>query len=120
VRRTSRVVCDERFAPSVAFGLEAERLGAEVVRTRGDITDFWFEDLSRRWKEHPIGIAGLTAHGPIFCLERFAWDHGLRVVFRGEHRVLSPGAIAHSITGWPDIVTRIDRSALDSQEWAVI
>jgi hypothetical protein len=40
VRRTSPVVCDERFAPSVAFGLEAERLGAEVVRTHGDITDF--------------------------------------------------------------------------------
>src|SRR4029453_3303581 len=78
VRRTSRVVCDERFAPSVAFGLEAKRLGAEVVRTHGDITDFWFEDLSRRWKEQPVGIAGLTTHGPIFCLERFAWDHGLR------------------------------------------
>src|SRR4029453_1418322 len=118
VRRTSRVVCDERFAPSVAFGLEAKRLGAEVVRTHGDITDFWFEDLSRRWKEQPVGISGLTTHGPIFCLERFAWDHGLRVVFRGEHRVLSSGAIAHSITGRPDIVTRIDRSALDSLEWA--
>jgi hypothetical protein len=97
-----RVVCDERFPSSAAFGLEAERMGAQVVRIRGDITDFWFNDLSIRWKEGPIAIAGLTAHGPLFCLERFAWDHGMRVVLRRDHRVLagSDDAATEPLVSW--------------------
>jgi hypothetical protein len=86
VRSFYKVVSDVRFADGDAFANEAERLGASVVRINGDITDFWFNDLSIRWKKSSVAIAGLTAHGPIFCLERFAWDHGLRVVFRDEHR----------------------------------
>jgi hypothetical protein len=114
----SRVVCDVRFAPSVEFGLEAERLGAEVVRIHGDITDFWFNDLSFRWKEGPMAVAGLTAHGPIFCLERFAWDHRMRVVFRGDHRFLASGAGVHSITGPADTVAKVSRRVLDRPGWA--
>ena len=51
---------------------------------RGDITDLWFHDLDPQWKKQPVAIAGLTAHGPLFCLERLAWDHGMRVVSRVE------------------------------------
>jgi hypothetical protein len=79
-----RVIADVRFADGAAFGFEAERLGLHVVRINGDITDFWFNDLSLRWREEAVSIAGMTAHGPLFCLERFAWDHGLRVVARAE------------------------------------
>ncbi len=84
VRPIYKVVSDVRFAESVAFGRQAEHLGTAVVRINGDITDFWFNDLSIRWKESKVAIAGLTAHGPIFCLERLAWDHGMRVVFRED------------------------------------
>jgi hypothetical protein len=41
--------------------------------------------LRAAWTKQPVAIAGLTAHGPLFCLERLAWDHGMRVVFRAEH-----------------------------------
>lgn len=84
LRSLYRVVADVRFAESAAFGLEAERHGVPVVRITGDITEFWFNDLSLRWKDDAIAIAGMTAHGPLFCLERFAWDYGLRVVERAE------------------------------------
>ena len=117
VHRIYTVVSDVRFAPGAAFGLEAERLGARLVRIQGDITDFWFNDLSVRWKESPVPIAGLTAHGPIFCLERLAWDHGLRVVFRGEHRVLGSGHLAHSISGPPATVVRSRSLALEGRRW---
>lgn len=80
-----KVVADERFGAGSAFATEAARRGADVVRITGDITRFWFEDLSLRWRDAPVPIAGLTAHGPLFCLERLAWDHGLRVVVRHEH-----------------------------------
>ena len=83
-----RVIADMRFVDGAAFGRLAEHLGYDVVRITGDITDFWFSDLSLRWKEQAVAIAGVTAHGPLFCLERFAWDHGLRVVAREEF----PGA----------------------------
>jgi hypothetical protein len=48
-----------------------------VHAIRGDITDLWFHDLDLRWKQGPAPIAGLTTHGPLFCLERLAWGKGI-------------------------------------------
>jgi hypothetical protein len=79
-----KVIFDERFPASVAFGVEWIARGAAVHAIRGDITDLWFHDLDLQWKKRPAAIAGLTAHGPLFCLERLAWDHGMRVVSRIE------------------------------------
>ena len=81
--RLYTVVCDERFDGSVAFANGLAKRGVPVTRFRGDITDFWYRDLSLLWREHPVAIAGATTHGPLFCLERWAWDHGLRVTYRG-------------------------------------
>jgi hypothetical protein len=77
-----KVVFDERFPASVAFGEEWRARGTSVHAIRGDITDLWFHDLELEWKKRPAPVAGLTAHGPLFCLERLAWDKGMRVVFR--------------------------------------
>ena len=94
------VLCDERFAESVAFAEEMSRRGTPVTRFRGDITDFWYRDLSQRWKAEAVAIAGVTTHGPLFCLERWGWDHGLRLAYRqdlsaaGEHPTLIMWVIA--------------------------
>jgi hypothetical protein len=87
-----KVVVDQRFPASVAFGAEMTRLGAPVHSTQGDITDLWFHDLDLRWQQGPVAIAGLTAHGPLFCLERLAWDRGMRVVLRTEQPPAELGA----------------------------
>lgn len=79
-----KVVYDERFPASVAYGHEAMRRGLAVQSIRGDITDFWYHDLYPQWRKTPLAIAGLTAHGPIFCLERLSWDFGMRVSFREQ------------------------------------
>jgi len=110
------VVCDIRSAHSTAFAHEADRLGLTVVRTSGDITDFWFTDLSLRWKASPVAIAGLTTQGALFCLERFGWDHGLRVAFRGVHRVLESGHVEHALSGPFRTVARA-HSALLGDDW---
>jgi hypothetical protein len=81
-----KVIFDERFPSSVAFGQEWKARGAAVHAIRGDITDLWFHDLDLQWKKQPVTIAGLTAHGPLFCLERLAWDHGMRVTSRVEQK----------------------------------
>lgn len=79
-----KVIFDERFPASVAYGDEWKLRGASVHAIHGDITDLWFHDLDHQWKKQPVAIAGLTGHGPLFCLERLAWDHGMRVVSRIE------------------------------------
>jgi hypothetical protein len=111
------VVCDVRFPPSVEFARGADRLGVRVEHTGGDITDFWLGDLSLRWREAPVAVAGLTAHGPLFCLERFGWDHGLRVVFRGTHRVLETGQVEHVISGPPAMTAAARDAGLEGPDW---
>ena len=94
------VLCDERFAESVAFAEDMSRRGTPVTRFRGDISDFWYRDLSLRWRADPVAIAGVTTHGPLFCLERWGWDHGLRIANRqdlsvpGQHETLTRWVIA--------------------------
>ncbi len=94
-----KVIYDERFPASRAFAEESTRFGAEIHAIKGDITDFWYHDLYYRWKESPVAIAGLTAHGPIFCMERLAWDNRMRVVFRADHRYREDGSIEHALSG---------------------
>ncbi len=91
-------VFDERFPDSVAFAAEMRRLGIATRGIIGDMTDLWYRELYPQWKKEPVPIAGLTAHGPLFCLERLAWDHGMRVVFRAEHQYRLDGCVAHTIS----------------------
>ncbi|HLF13166.1 MAG TPA: hypothetical protein VJA26_18345 [Gammaproteobacteria bacterium] len=94
-----KVIYDLRFADSVAFARRAETLGMVVHAIEGDMTRFWFDDLHHRWRRGPAAIAGLTAHGPLFCLERLAWDQGMRVVFRAEHNFATASCVEHSFAG---------------------
>lgn len=116
VQRVARMVCDMRSRHSVHSARTAERLGLRVVRTNGDITDFWCADLAQLWKASPAAIAGVTGHGPLFCLERFGWDHGLRVVFRGVHRFHETGHVEHALTG-PFQTVASAHSALTGDDW---
>jgi hypothetical protein len=93
------VLVDAGLAESIAFGAEAARHGASIhTFSNGDITDFWYHQLDLLWRQQRTPIAGLTRHGPLFVLERFAWDRGMRVVFRGEHGPAADG-LAHKLAG---------------------
>lgn len=93
-----KVLYDTRFAASVAFAERAAARGLAVLGMDGDVTRIWYHDLYHRWRQAPAAIAGLTAHGALFCLERLAWDQRLRVIYRGEHSV-SPGRVEHRLDG---------------------
>lgn len=93
-----KVLYDTRFAASAAFGKRAGARGFAVHGIAGDVTRVWYDDLFFRWRREPAAIAGLTAHGALFCLERLAWDHGLRVVYRGEH-LAATHAVEHRLDG---------------------
>lgn len=92
VRPLYRFLVDDRFPESVSAGRAAAQQGSAVHLIRGgDITPFWFNELSLRWKQAPAAIAGVTGHGPLFVLEHLAWDYGLRVMVR-EELPREPGA----------------------------
>src|SRR5262249_55948845 len=99
-----KMIFDERFGASRVFAQEARRLGFPVHGIKGDMTDLWYHDLYARWKTGPAAIAGMTAHGAIFCLERLAWDQRMRVVFRADHRFLPDGSIEHALSGPTSLV----------------
>jgi hypothetical protein len=93
-----KVLYDTRFAASVAFARRAAARGVAVHAMTGDMTPFWYDDLYHRWRQAPVAIAGLTAHGALFCLERLAWEQRMRVVYRGEHAAAG-GSVAHRFEG---------------------
>jgi hypothetical protein len=94
-----KVLYDTRFPASVAFARRASTRGLVAQAMHGDMTQFWYDDLYHRWQKGPAAIAGLTAHGALFCLERLAWDQRMRVVFRGEHSPVAGGGVAHRFEG---------------------
>src|SRR5690606_29933809 len=51
--------------------------------------------LHALWRARPRPIAGLTARAALFCLERLAWDHGMRVVYCAEHIRRADDTFAH-------------------------
>jgi hypothetical protein len=65
----------------------------------GDITRFWYDELETLWQREPVAIAGLTQFGPMFVVERFALERGLRVALRVEHRCGAGGTLQHLFTG---------------------
>jgi len=96
--RIATVVYDTRFADSVGFAERAAALGLATRPIEADMTRLWYDEIYHRWQREPAAIAGLTAHGPMFCFAELARDVRMRVVFRAEHRVAGTTA-AHAIRG---------------------
>jgi hypothetical protein len=94
-----KVVYDVRFPPSRAFAARAMQLGVAAHAIDGDMTRFWYDDVYHRWKQGAVALAGLTAHGPMFCFEQLAMAERMRVVFRAEHRLAPAGGIDHDFFG---------------------
>lgn len=103
------VVFDERFAAANVFAHVLATHGIPTRAIRGDVTQLWYSDLNPRWRRDAVPVAGLTMYGPLFCLERLAWDHGMRVIHHGTHPQAQEGG------GWPaQIAARLSRMELPS------
>src|SRR5688572_1196035 len=109
-----KVLYDTRFPASVAFARRAATRGLAVHAMAGDMTRFWYDDLYHRWRRGPAAIAGLTAHGAVFCLERLAWDQRMRVVYRGEHAPAAAGCVAHRFEGPASLMSAAAAATADA------
>src|SRR5262245_16966145 len=111
-----KVLSDTRSAASIPFARRAEARGLAVQTMAGDMTRFWYDDLYHAWRRGPVPIAGLTAHGALFCLERLAWEQRMRVVYRGEHTAAG-GRVAHRFNGPGEWVSAA-ADAIAAPAWA--
>src|SRR5262245_10046889 len=113
-----RILFDNRFIESRAFGEEALRLGGVVRGFAGDITDLWYHELDERWRTEPAAIAGMTRHGPLFCLERLAWNAGMRVVYRATHVADRNGSTAHFLAASQPMLGLAAELHTQESDWA--
>jgi len=90
------VIFDERFAEARRFAGIARQRGVRTRGVRGDVTDLWYHELRPLWSRGAAAIAGVTAYGALFCLERLAWDHRMRVVHHGIHTDVANRPTLHS------------------------
>src|SRR5690606_21422156 len=86
LHRVGRSIYDGGFLEGEDVAVAAAD-GATAVRIEGDLTALWYHDLGPAWKRAPMTIAGITAWHGLFVLETLAADHGMRVVYRGEHKI---------------------------------
>jgi hypothetical protein len=114
-----KAVYDTRFAASRAFGEQMTARGIATSAMAGDITALWYDLLHPQWQKGAAPIAGLTARGPLFCLERLAWDYGMRVVFRAEHSSSSAGVVRHEIEGAGIVLEAVRREATNG-DWVSV
>lgn len=111
------VVYDTRFAESVAFGRRSSALGLPAHAIAGDMTHLWYDEIYPQWKQRPTALAGLTAHGPLFCFAELARDVGMRVVFKAEHYATG-AATTHAFTGpVPMLSTALDACGRPESIW---
>lgn len=84
-------IFDARFVAGRVFGEAMCDRRVPVAGYLGDVTPVWYTQLDPVWRHAPIAVGGVTTAGALFCLEHLAWEHGMRVVYRGTHRDLIGG-----------------------------
>jgi len=114
-----KIIADENFELSTAFAGHAATRGADIHVGASDITSFWFHDLEPLWRHNPRPIAGLTTPEALFCLERLAWDHGMRVITRTEHRMRDEQVIEHSMQSPAEVIGCMDHGCKLGGAWPV-
>src|SRR5207248_2412113 len=87
-------IVDHRFPQSLAFADRAKSLGTPTFGFTGDISSLWFDHLLPALQVNPAPFIGLTNTGALFCFEQLAWNAGMRVRLRVDHRE-KDGAIQH-------------------------
>ena len=95
-------IFDHRFAAGRQFASSSEARGVATRPIANDVTSLWYSELHPLWKQQPVAIAGVTTYGALFCLERLAWDHGMRVLHREQcdPRVAAAGEPNQLMYSW--------------------
>jgi len=78
-------VQDTRLEQSRAFSQRLAEHGVPIFSYTADPSRLWLGTLADQLHREPSVLTGLTGQGALFCLERWAWDLGMRVAMRVDH-----------------------------------
>ena len=93
-----KVLFDRDHPAALVFGQAGQAAGLSVEPIGADLTALWRE-LSLRWRQERVAVAGLTTEPVALYLQLFAQDAGLRLVYRTSHTPLSDGRVRHYLNG---------------------
>jgi hypothetical protein len=79
-------IFDSRFAQCLAFAERARSLGIRPFGFTGEMSSLWFDQLLPALQTSAMPLVGLTSTGALFCFEQLAWNAGMRVRMRIDHR----------------------------------
>jgi len=79
-------VFDFGLPQGLAFAERSSSLGLQSFGFAGDMSSLWFDRLLPALQAKPTPFIGLTTPGALFCFEQLAWDVGMRVGLRIDHR----------------------------------
>ncbi|MGH8389082.1 MAG: hypothetical protein ACRESJ_26980 [Pseudomonas sp.] len=116
--RPAAVISDARFLNCQRFGTAASEEGIRHFSVDGDITEIWFKHLDPMWRKSQPVVIGMTAHQPLFVLERLGWDRDMRVVLRVEHEWLPDGTVHHRLEAPAHQLPHIEALLTDASDWS--
>ena len=99
--------------PVLPPGISAKTFSSALAEFERVVGPDWVFSKQEVWREKRVAIAGLTRYEPMFLLEMFAWDHRMRMVFRGVHTPQS-----HTLSG-PEQAIRVAANLARGSEWPV-
>jgi hypothetical protein len=111
-------VFDERFTESTMVADFVTPRGVRMHAISDDLTALWYNHLDLAWKRAPVPVAGMTSEGALFYLERLAWKHRMRLIFRARHDIPANGTVRHELSGTPALLARFARSGTTQRQWA--
>jgi hypothetical protein len=79
-------VFDSGVPQSLAFAERTRSMGLRSFGFAGDMSSVWFDQLLPALRAKPAPLIGLTTPGALFCFEQLAWEAGMRVGLRIDHR----------------------------------
>src|SRR5690606_24267590 len=91
-------VADRRYPEARTAARAAAARGAAILDVALDPTGV-YESLDLSLRSSAFAIAGLTASNALFVIERLAWEHGLRTLYRGMHARAAGGSVEHELLG---------------------
>ena len=98
----SAILFDRNIPQSQDFAGHLSASGRPAFGFATDPSHLWLEHLAAPMLSSPARIAGLTTQGALFCLERWGWEAGMRVMLRIDHVGLASGGWHHSLASRPD------------------
>lgn len=110
---------DSSLEAGRAFGDRAAKLGGNIIDASKDATPGLMRQLDLEWRDAPVALAGVTAHGPMFTLEMLARRHGMRLAYAARMMRWEDGTVGVDITSASALCDATPAPGMSDASWAI-